>query len=348
MTNDSRRDAARSDTARRNKNIAVYGAYGHTGRFVVQELRKRGWTPIASGRDAEKLKAFAAMGLETRTASIDHSAALDRALAGTAAVINCAGPFLDTGAALLEAAIRAAIPYLDVAAEQAAAQAVFEQRARVREAKIVAVPAMAFYGGLGDLLATAAMDDWKTADEILIAVALDSWHPTEGTRRTGERNTATRVVVSQGKLVPLADPSPRRSWDFPAPFGTQEVVGVPLTEIVTISRHLRAREVHSFMNLTPLNDLGKAETPPPKLSDDGRSAQVFFVDVIVRKDGKTRRAIAHGRDIYAVTAPLVAEAMERVLAEPRHDGGVFAPGEIFDAKSFLTALSPAHLTFEIV
>ena len=65
MTNDSRRDAARSDTARRNKNIAVYGAYGHTGRFVVQELRKRGWTPIASGRDAEKLRALAAMGLET-------------------------------------------------------------------------------------------------------------------------------------------------------------------------------------------------------------------------------------------------------------------------------------------
>lgn len=332
----------------KDKSIAVYGAYGHTGRFVAQELRKRGWTPIASGRDTEKLHALAAMGIETRAASIDDSASLDRALAGTEAVINCAGPFLDTGAALLEAAIRARVPYLDVAAEQAAAQAVFEQGARVREAKIVAIPAMAFYGGVGDLLATAAMGDWKTADEILVAVALDSWHPTDGTRRTGARNTATRVVVSHGKLVPLADPSPRRSWDFPAPFGTQEVVGVPLTEIITISRHLQAREVHSFMNLAPLNDLGKAETPPPKLSDDGRSEQVFLVDVIVRKDGKTRRATAHGRDIYAVTGPLVVEAMERILGEPRREGGVFAPGEIFDAKSFLTALSLAHLTFEIV
>jgi saccharopine dehydrogenase-like NADP-dependent oxidoreductase len=333
----------------KNKSIAVYGAYGHTGRFVVQELRKRGWTPIASGRDAEKLRALAAMGIETRAASIDDPAALDRALAGAAAVINCAGPFLDTGAALLEAAIRAGIPYLDLAAEQAAAQAVFEEYgARVRGAKIVAVPAMAFYGALGDLLATAAMGDWKTADEILVAIALDSWHPTDGTRRTGERNTATRVVVSQGKLVPLADPSPERSWDFPAPFGTQDVVAVPLTEIITISRHLQAREVHSFMNLTPLKDLGKADTPPPKLSEDGRSAQIFLVDVIVRKDGRTRRATAQGRDIYAVTAPLVVEAMERILAEARHESGVFAPGEIFDAKSFLTALSPAHLTFEMV
>ena len=338
---------ASAASLQRNKNIAVYGAYGHTGRFVVQELRKRGWNPIASGRDPEKLHLLAAV--ETRAASIDDPAALDRALAGTAAIINCAGPFLDTGAALLEAAMRAHIPYLDLAAEQAAAQAVFEHYgARVRAAQIAAVPAMAFYGGLGDLLATAAMGDWKTADEILIAVALDSWHPTDGTRRTGERNTATRVVVSQGKRVPLADPSPRRSWDFPAPFGTQDVVGVPLTEIITISRHLKAREIHSFMNLTPLNDLGKAETPPPQLSEDGRSAQVFLVDVIVRQGGNTRRAIARGRDIYAVSAPLVVEAMERILAEPRREGGVFAPGEIFDAKAFLAALSPAHLTFEVV
>jgi hypothetical protein len=70
--------------------------------------------------------------------------------------------------------------------------------------------------------------------------------------------------------------------------------------------------------------------------------------VMVRKNGKTRRATAQGRDIYAVTAPLVVEAMERILAEPQHEGGVFAPGEIFDAKSFLASLSPAHLTFELV
>ena len=156
---DLREDAAHAASSlRRNRNIAVYGAYGHTGRFVVQELRKRGWNPILSGRDPEKLRALAGAADEMRVASIDDPASLDRALGGAAAVINCAGPFLDTGAALLDAAIRAGIPYLDLAAEQKAALTVFEQYgARVRAAKIVAVPAMAFYGGLSDLLATAAM-----------------------------------------------------------------------------------------------------------------------------------------------------------------------------------------------
>jgi short subunit dehydrogenase-like uncharacterized protein len=37
--------------------VTVFGAYGHTGRFVVSELRKREWTPILSGRDPAKLAA---------------------------------------------------------------------------------------------------------------------------------------------------------------------------------------------------------------------------------------------------------------------------------------------------
>jgi short subunit dehydrogenase-like uncharacterized protein len=66
---------------------------------------------------------------------------------------------------VIEAALRAQIPYLDVAAEVEANADTFEQYAnRAREAGIVIVPAMAFYGGLGDLLATAAMGDWTIAD----------------------------------------------------------------------------------------------------------------------------------------------------------------------------------------
>jgi hypothetical protein len=218
---------------------------------------------------------------------------------------------------------------------------------RTEKAGITAVPAMAFYGGLADLLATAAMGDWQHADEILIAIALDSWHPTRGTRLTGERNTFERVVVSGGKLVAAAD-TPARAWDFPAPFGKQDVVAVPLSEIITISRHLRASEVQSFMNEAPLKDLGRADTPSPQAVDEsGRSAQTFLVDVIVRNAGKTRRAIAHGRDIYAVTGPLAVEAIERIVRASPPRGGVFAPGAIFEPMSFLNALSPTHLTVEI-
>jgi len=186
-----------------HRTVTVFGAYGHTGRFVVSELRTRGWTPILAGRDATKLSALSNThpGLDVRVASVDDPASLDRAVSGVAAVINCAGPFIDTAAPVIQAALRAGIHYLDVAAEQAAVLAIFERFAdAARDAGVVVAPAMAFYGGLGDLLATAAMGDWAGADEICIAIALDSWNPTRGTRLTGQRNPGPRLIFSNNRL----------------------------------------------------------------------------------------------------------------------------------------------------
>ena len=331
--------------------VTVFGASGHTGRFVVSELRARGWTPILSGRDAEKLNQVSAAhsGLEVRPATIESPQSLDRALAGTRAVINCAGPFLDTASALVEAALRAGIHYLDVTAEQASVRATFEGFSeRARERAITVIPAMAFYGGLGDLLATTAIGDWATADEILVAVALDSWRPTLGTRRTGERNTFPRVMFAGNRFETIPSPPPRRTWNFPPSFGTQEVVALGLSEIITISHHLRAPEIHAFMNLSPVRDVSDLATPPPTASDaSGRSSQIFVVDVIARKGGEQRRAVSSGRDIYAITAPLVVEATQRLVAGRVSATGVVAPGEVFDARDFLESLSPAYLSLEL-
>ena len=333
-----------------NRTIAVFGAYGHTGRFVISELRKRGWTAILSGRDAAKLNELGETyaGLDIRAASIDSPASLDRALEGAAAVINCAGPFVDTVPAVIEAALRARIHYLDVTAEQQAVLAAFERfDAPAREAGIVVVPAMAFYGGLGDLLATTAMGDWAEADEISVAYALDSWRPTLGTRLTGQRNTGPRFVLSKNKLEVLVDP-PRHSWTFPAPFGVQEMTGLCLSEIITISRHLRAHEVHAWMNLAPIKDIHDPATPAPTAADEsGRSSQIFLVEVRVRKGLDERRACARGQDIYAITAPIVVEAAQRAVAGLTKRYGVAAAGDAFDAREVLDALCPAHLSLDL-
>ena len=37
------------------KSVAIYGAAGHTGHFVVAELTRRGLVPVAVGRDEAKL-----------------------------------------------------------------------------------------------------------------------------------------------------------------------------------------------------------------------------------------------------------------------------------------------------
>ncbi len=334
-----------------SRTVAVFGASGHTGRFVIAELLRRGLAPLAVARNRGKLESlrFSDHGVLMATATIDDPISLDRAFADAAAVINCAGPFLDTANAVAAAAIRSRIHYLDVTAEQPSAQATFEKfDSAAHKAGTLVLPATAFYGGLSDLLATAAVADWDFVDEIRIGIGLDSWHPTLGTRITGYRNTARRLMIAEGRLQPLPQPASEISWDFPEPLGRQDVIELPFSEIVLINRHLRVGHLHTYINRAPLRDLRDANTPPPVAADEtGRSSQRFLVEVIARCGNEARRAIARGRDIYAVSAPLVCEAAQRILRGEVKAVGAHSPGELFDAKEFLQALTPSHLTFQV-
>ena len=197
-------------------------------------------------------------------------------------------------------------------------------------------------------MATTAMGEWDCADEICIAVALDSWKPTRETRLTGQRNTGRRYVFSNNKLERV-DPPLGRRWTLPAPFGEQDVVALSLAETITISHHLRTPEIREFMNLTPIADLRNPDTPVPTAADEsGRSSQIFLMDVIVRRGSEERRMVARGRDIYAISAPIVVEATQRVVNDLCKTRGVVAAGEAFDAQDFLNSLSPEHLVVEIL
>jgi len=305
--------------------IAVPGARGHTGSFVIAELERRGITPIPCDRATD----------------------LDLAFRDADAVINCAGPFAATAAPTIEAAIRAGIPYLDVTAE---IEVVTDTFASYAEADIPVVPAAAFYGGLGDLLATAAMGDWTAADHLSIAYALSSWRPTPGTRATGrvsaQRRNGRRIAYSGNRLQIREGDAPRTAWTFPAPIGTRPVVGeVTMADSATIPTHLDIPEIATYMTSNALDDLQAADPSGPVAADErGRSAQTFVVEVVARSGGAEHRSVVSGRDIYAVTAPLVVEAASRVLAGTGDAVGVASAGARFDAEDFLSALSPEHLT----
>jgi short subunit dehydrogenase-like uncharacterized protein len=325
-----------------SERVLVYGATGHTGRFVVDELLRRGLTPVLAGRSADRLAAVAPRhaALDRRVAGTDEPGPLRQAVAGVGAVINCAGPFLDTAVPLARAAVEVGAHYLDVTAEQPVVQEIYrELDGPAREAGVTVVPAMAFYGGLADLQVTAALDGASSADEVEVAIGLDRWWPTEGTRATGARNTAVRQVIRDGELTPLADPAPTGTWSYPEPLGDQPVVQLPFSEVIVIDRHVDVSELRSYLNTASLEDLRDSATPPPSAADDtGRSHQQFVADVVVRRGSETRRITSSGRDIYAVTAPIVVEGAVRLLDGHHRGAGAMAPGEAFDAADVLATL----------
>ena len=308
--------------------VVVYGATGHTGRFVVEELLRRGFPTVVSGRDATTLETLASKwgAVDVRPAAVDDPSALDRALQNAAAVINCAGPFASTADPVIDAAGRARIPYVDVAAELEANVSTFGRRS-----ESLVLPAMAFYGGLGDLLTTAALGERTTADEVHVAYGLSSWHPTPGTRAAGQvshdRRAGRRVRFSGGTLQYHDDKPVQQDWTFPEPLGRRRVIAeFTMADVITVPSHIAVPEVRTYMTLEAAGDLANADTPAPVATDaQGRSDQTFVVDVLVRTGDDERRAMARGQDIYAITAPLAVEAVRRILAGETRTTGVRRP-----------------------
>src|SRR3954452_19277807 len=75
-------DASDDGLVNATDRVLVYGATGHTGRFVVDELQRRGLRPVLAGRSAERLAAAPPWhaGLDRRVVGIDDPDLLRRAV----------------------------------------------------------------------------------------------------------------------------------------------------------------------------------------------------------------------------------------------------------------------------
>jgi hypothetical protein len=247
--------------------------------------------------------------------------------------------------------MRAGIHYVDVCAEQVSARATlnkFDEPAR--RAGVVVVPSVAFYGGFADLMVSSVLGDWWVCvDSIEIMIGLDSWHPTRGTRVTVDRRPAENLMITGGRLTPVSSEPRTKRWNFGHCLGEQDVVEVPFTETILISRHLKTDELHNYLSHVAVSDVLNPWTPAPKAADAmGRSAQRFVIDVVITRNGQRRRAIAKGQDIYAVSAPLACAAVERLLEGKFCLAGAHPPGFIFDAEDLLGSLGPSNSTFKMI
>jgi hypothetical protein len=145
-------------------------------------------------------------------------------------------------------------------------------------------------------------------------------------------------------LQPLQASEPIK-WDFPKPIDTKEMITVPLSEIITISRHLNVKNINTYISLNSIEDIRNAKTPEPIPADEkNRSSQQFCMEVVAINGNNKRKISAQGRDIYAVTAPLVVEAIKRIIEGNIKRQGATTMGEIFDSSDFLNSLKADDIT----
>src|SRR4029079_12454157 len=143
------------------------------------------------------------------------------------------------------------------------------------------------------------------------------WKPTSGTRLAMQRMGGRRLVFRHGHLTVRTTPPPIVGRGFPPPFGRRPASsGSPSPESVLIPQHIATNDVEVFVTVDAIRDLSDPDVGAPSaVDDDGRSDQTFVVQAEMTRDGEARSAFAAGRDIYATTAPILVECMERVLRD---------------------------------
>lgn len=360
--------------------IAVYGATGYTGRLIAAELARRGAPMVLAGRSAVKLEESAELAraaggtvLRTAAAPLDDPGALVRALDGTAAVINAAGPFVNTGEPVLRAAIDARVHYVDTTGEQPWIRRTFDDfDEALTGAGVAAVAGLGFDYVFGDLLCHLVGRDAEPLRELVVAYDVEGFQPTHGTMRSSlAMFDGGDVVYEDGWWVPAPAGALRRAVVFPAPIGRRPVVRYPSGEQITVPRHVRTRKVTSLVTtrgiappgaapLLPyltrgiaaalrrdglrerLHDaIGSLPAGPPE--DRRRAVRWTIVCLALGEDGREARGTVSGPDIYGLTGVTTVHGA-LLLAE--HGGtGALAPASAFDAEAFLAHTAPSGVSW---
>lgn len=355
--------------------ISVLGATGYTGRLIVRELKRRQLPVLAVGRNREKLARLGAEigDLETTVARVEDPASLQRVAQRSRVVINTAGPFVDLGEPVVRAAIANGAHYLDTTGEQPFMKAMLAHDESARQQHVAVVSAQAFEIAVSDCAAAIAAEGFAEVGAVQITY-VTRFHASQGTQRTVLRMLqSTGYAYTGGGWVEEAPARLLRFVDFPAPLGRVAAVSFPSAEIITIPRHLKVRDVRTFMSLPPIAARLLSATAPclrlllrsPLLrlvnavigsgtsgpDDATRLRDQFEVAVDVRgvRGGRAthRRLLVHGRDPYGLTAVIAAYGAEQMCREDYDAAGVLPPAAAFAPRPLLHHLKAFGLSYDI-
>ena len=212
--------------------MLIYGAYGYTGRLIVEEALEQGLRPLLAGRNAEKVQNLAERyGLPFTAFGLENPAALNTAMKDQRLVLNCAGPFAHTFRPVVEACLRQKLHYLDITGEIAVFEALAQMHAAAVQSGIMLLPGVGFDVVPTDSLAAHLKDRLPDATHLALALC-GSGGFSRGTRRSMLESLGRGAVRQDGRIVAVPPAWKIRHVDF-GDGHPRRVVTIPWGDIAT-------------------------------------------------------------------------------------------------------------------
>jgi short subunit dehydrogenase-like uncharacterized protein len=289
--------------------LVVYGAYGYTGELVARRAVERGLSPVLAGRDSEPLARLAReLGCPWRAFPLSDPESLRRGVAGAAAVVHCAGPFVSTARPMAEACVDERVHYLDITGETSVFQELLAMGPAAQNAGVMLLPGAGFDVVPSDCLAAHLVRRLPGARSLVLAIAGFD-RPSRGTART--------MLAHAGSAAAFRTAAPaRRTFDLGA--GPVTGVAVPWADTFTAPRSTGVTDVTVYLvaNLATRALLAAAPVAAPLLGS--RAVREALAAVMTRGE-RGPGPDAHGQ------STIYGEALDasgrRVAAIQRHPGG---------------------------
>lgn len=228
----------------------VYGAYGYTGRLVLERAVAAGLKPVVAGRDPGRTESLALeFGLPHRSFDLDDTQQLRRGLEGMRAVLHCAGPFSATAAPMIAACLQVGTHYLDITGEIDVFAYAHANDGAARKRGIALVPGVGFDVVPTDCLAAMLKHDLPDATELVLAFDAGGG-PSRGTALTSVEGLGNGGRVRRDGQM-LRVPLGYKQREFAFPRGNRQAVTIPWGDVYTAFVSTGIPNVEVYMALPP-------------------------------------------------------------------------------------------------
>jgi short subunit dehydrogenase-like uncharacterized protein len=334
----------------------LYGAYGQTGRLIVDEALRRGHRPILAGRDAAKLQQLQRVtGLAAAHLALERASELRGALSGLRCVVLAAGPYEVTGPLMRAACLEARCSYLDINAAVDDFRDALARDEAARARVIAVIPGVGYGVVFGECLAAHTTRYVPGATYLRLSLATE----TEGRSRAATLSVAQALTrggleVQGGEL--RNRPIAFSTWHAP---NQQRFAAMPMAELVAAHRSTGVPNIVAGVPMsgaaamvvgatgtwigkvvaqTASRRSGRVGAPPSPTTLAAMRSRIWAE--VRNDDGQIAAAMLETGEGYRAAAAATVRAVESLLQTPRI--GALTPVQAFGAD-FALGVPGTHI-----